>query len=267
MLDAKLDQRKNGDDCAFNGYLEDYLDMEGTGLDPVLREAFSAILEKEPETRLIVDLKGSLSTTAISNQIIRYKDVFKLAGKPIRYPYILYRTKDEEERALLVLPYSEYGYIYAKGLYYCMTEMGSEYIEQKNEIVSLCSANADQIVDTYNQLFEIKAGALQRGIDRAAYQSYEVLKQQCIAAANELSSSLSERLAASSDKQKVIYETVIDWFLLKKVLYVQYMMNKSILRMAHDGNVKRQRNQAKLHADDIKFISYSDMWRIATNKQ
>ena len=55
---------------------------------------------------------------------------------------------------------------------------------------------------------------------------------------------------------------MIHWFLLKKVLYVQYMVNKSILNTVHEGNVKKQRNQAKLNADEISFLSYSEMWRM-----
>ena len=39
------------------------------------------------------------------------------------------------------------------------------------------------------------------------------------------------------------------------------MVNKNILNSVHEGNVKKQRNQAKLNADDILFMSYSEMWR------
>ena len=49
---------------------------------------------------------------------------------------------------------------------------------------------------------------------------------------------------------------------MKKVLYVQYMVNKDILNSVHEGNIKKQRNQAKLNADEISFLSFSEMWRI-----
>jgi hypothetical protein len=39
------------------------------------------------------------------------------------------------------------------------------------------------------------------------------------------------------------------------------MVNKNILNTVHEGNVKKQRNQAKLNADEITFMSYSEMWR------
>ena len=137
ILSSKLDNRSNGDDCTFNGYLEDYLNMEDTDLDPVLREAFAGIQANAVDTRIGVGLRSEINNDAISNQIIRYKDVFKLNGKPLIYPYILYVQKDEEERALLVVPYTKYGFIKAKGLYYCMTEPGSEFIDCKNEIVAM----------------------------------------------------------------------------------------------------------------------------------
>ena len=86
ILDQKLDSRRNGDDCEFNGYLEDFLSLQENELDPVLREAFTTIQEKEPDTKICVGLRNEISRNAISNQIIRYKDVFKLNGKPMICP-------------------------------------------------------------------------------------------------------------------------------------------------------------------------------------
>lgn len=59
----------------------------------------------------------------------------------------------------------------------------------------------------------------------------------------------------------MIYSLVVRWFLLKKVVYVQYMVNKDMLQNVHEGNIKKQRNQAKINADEIPFISYSELWR------
>ena len=87
-LSQKLDSRKNGDDCNFNGYLEDYLNLDAE-LDPVLREAFTEIQKDDPDTRICVGLRSEINNNAISNQIIRYKDIFKLEGKAMTFPYIL----------------------------------------------------------------------------------------------------------------------------------------------------------------------------------
>ena len=261
ILNSKLDSNNNGDDCTFNGYLEDYLNMENIELDPVLRNAFAEIQANAVDTKICVGLRSEINNDAISNQIIRYKDVFKLNGKPLIYPYILYLTKDEQDRALLVVPFSKFGFIKAKGLYYCMTEPGSEFIDCKNEIVAICSDSADAIVKAFGSLFSQRAGALQRNIDGRYFRNYDELKAAAVEAAETLKKEAPAVLSALEDRTEQIYEYVVNWFLLKKVLYVQYMVNKNILNSVHEGNVKKQRNQAKLNADDITFMSYSEMWR------
>ena len=70
-----------------------------------------------------------------------------------------------------------------------------------------------------------------------------------------------EQLREAQDKEACIYSLVVRWFLLKKVVYVQYMVNKDMLQNVHEGNIKKQRNQAKINADEIPFISYSELWR------
>ena len=261
ILNSKLDSNNNGDDCTFNGYLEDYLNMENIELDPVLRNAFAEIQANAVDTKICVGLRSEINNDAISNQIIRYKDVFKLNGKPLIYPYILYLTQDEQDRALLVVPFSKFGFIKAKGLYYCMTEPGSEFIDCKNEIVAICSDSAEAIVKAFGSLFSQRAGALQRNIDGRYFRNYDELKAAAVEAAETLKKEAPAVLSALEDRTEQIYEYVVNWFLLKKVLYVQYMVNKNILNSVHEGNVKKQRNQAKLNADDITFMSYSEMWR------
>ena len=75
ILDQQLDQRRNGEDCSFNGYLEDYLNLTDD-LDEVLRESFTEILAKDENVKICVNLKAEVNRNAISNQIIRYKDIF-----------------------------------------------------------------------------------------------------------------------------------------------------------------------------------------------
>lgn len=266
ILDKQLDSRKNGDDCAFNGYLEDYLNL-GDEIGSPLKEAFEQILEKDPEVKICVGLKSEINRDAISNQIIRYKDVFKLMGKAMVYPYILYASKEGNDRALLVVPFSKYSFIYAKGYYYCMTEPGSQFIDCKNEIVAISSDKAEKITGAYAKLFEMKAGALQRSIDRESFHSYDELKADAIAAADQLKADAPAELEKLEDRTKEIYQLVIDWFLLKKVLYVQYMVNKDMLNTVHEGNVKKQRNQAKINADEINFMSFSELWRCGTQNE
>lgn len=261
ILTEQLDNRREGDDCSFNGFLEDYLGVS-QNLDPVILEAFRAILEEDPDVRICAGLRSEISRDAISNQIIRYKDVFKLSGKAMVYPYILYETKEGQDRALLVVPYSTYSFIYAKGYYYCMTEPGSRFIDCKNEIVAVSSDKPQEIQSAWSRIFRMKAGALQRSIDHEHFHDYEELRKDALEASAKQKEEAAQVLPTLEDRTETIRQYVIHWFLLKKVLYVQYMVNKSILNTVHEGNVKKQRNQAKLNADEISFLSYSEMWRM-----
>lgn len=268
ILGAKLDERKQGSDCTFNGYLEDYLGMGENGLEESLRPAFEAILKEEPDAKIITNLKHEISRDAVSNQIIRYKDVFKLNNRPLVTPYIIYAEhEDGQGRALLILPYSKANYLYGKGMYYCLTEPGSEFSEVKNELVSTASENSEETARTFHDMFVEKAGALQRTLDKKFFSNYEDLKQIALAAAEDEKKEAMEVLPTLEDRTQKIYQYVVEWFLLKKVLYVQYMVNKIILKTEHDGNVKKQRNQAKINADSVVFLSYSEMWRLGSESE
>ncbi|MBR2670119.1 MAG: hypothetical protein IKE36_10055 [Solobacterium sp.] len=261
IIDSQVDIRHNGEDCTFNGYLEDYLGIT-EDLDSVLREAFTKISEKDTNVKICVGLKAEINRDAISNQIIRYKDVFKLNGKVFNLPYLVYSKREDIERALLVIPYSRYGYIYAKGFYYCVTEPGGVFVDCKNDIVAICSNQADKIVNAFEDLFTKKAGAIQRGVDREYFSSYDDLKREGLEAAELLKEEAQTELSQITDRTLSIYKYVIRWFLIKKVLYVQYMVNKDILNSVHDQNIKKQRNQAKMNADEVAFLSFSEMWHI-----
>lgn len=260
ILNEQLDSRKYGTDCEFNGYLEDYLGLDEP-LDPTLKDAFTKIAEQDGNVKICVGLKSEISRNAISNQIIRYKDIFKLSGKVLSYPYLLYTQQGEENRALLVVPYEPNSFVLAKGYYYCMTEPGSLFVDCKNEIVAISSNQSQEIVDTFQKLFEERAGAIQRGIDYGYYRNYDELKDKVYEMAETQKKNAPMVLAELEDRTQQIYQYVIRWFLMKKVLYVQYMVNKNILNSIHEGNIKQQRNQAKANADQVSIMSYSEMWR------
>ncbi len=262
ILEKKLDTRKQGSDCDFNGYLEDFVqDIEEAEMDEVVKAALIAIAEEDNQAKICVNLRMAVNKEAISNQIIRYKDVFKLNGKAIILPYLVYGRKNDQDRALLIVPFERYSYIYAKGLYYCMTEPGSEFTNCKNEIVAMSCKTKDEVKDAYKRLYSVTAGALQRSIDYGDFSSYDILKSDAIACSEDIRNKAVDVLSKLEDKTAAIYQMVVNWFLLKKVLYVQYMVNKDILRHEHEGNIKKQRNQAKLNSEEIRFMSYSELWR------
>ena len=264
ILSAKKDERSNGSDCIYNGSLKEALDSE-PDLNVTLKNAFGRILEKNPDVRVIRGLHCAISRNAVSNQIIRYRDIFKLSGKPLNVPYVLWDTRGEEERALLVYPYEKYGYLYGKGLYLCMTDQGSEYENARNEMVAVCTDDADLIVETYEKMFHEKCGSIQRHLDRMHYHTYDELLKTARKAGEEQKEEAPKVLLSLHDRTRTIYQYVVRWFLLKKVLYVQYMVDKTILKTIHEGNVRQQRAQARTYADSIQFMSYSEMWRIGTD--
>ena len=263
ILSAKKDERRNGSDCIYNGSLKEVLDTD-KDLNGTLKTAFGKILETDPDVRVIKGLHCAVSRNAVSNQIIRYRDIFKLSGKPLNVPYVLWNQRGEKERALLVLPYEKYGYLYVKGLYLSMTDQGSEYLEARNEMVAVCSDDADLIADTYERMFREKAGSIQRKMDHMYYHSYDELLKMAQEAGEEQKKDAPKVLVSLHDRTRTIYQYVVRWFLLKKVLYVQYMVDKNILKTIHDGNIRKQRTQAKEYADSVQFMSYSEMWRTGT---
>lgn len=268
ILENKLDTRRGGDDCEFNGYLEDYvLDIDDLEMDESVKKALKLIAEEDNQAKVCVNLRMSVNKEAISNQIIRYKDVFKLNGKPIILPFVIYGEKNMADRAMVIVPYEKFGYLFAKGYYYCMTEPGSDYANCKNEIVSVCLSSVNDIFDAYKRLHSVTAGSLQRSIDHNDFTNYETLKENAVECADSIRENAVSVLAGLEDKTDAIYQMVVKWFLLKKVLYVQYMVNKDILNRVHEGNVKKQRNQAKLNSEEIKFMSFSELWRCTGENQ
>jgi hypothetical protein len=258
ILETIEDVRKGSDACEFNGYLEDYLEtIEKEG---EMFNILSELFELNNDLKIIVNLKMGISKESISNQIIRYKDVFKLKGEPVKCGTIVYVKDDENERALLL---TEDDYILAKGIYYSMTEPYNRFQEAKNDFVAMSIKDPEHVKSVFNRLFTYRAGALQREIDRKNYPTYEEAKLKALEISEELKSTVIEKLTSVEEiqQEEIIYDHIVKWFLLKKYLYVQYMVNKDILKNDHEGNVKRQRNQAKKNADEIAFISFSEMWK------
>ena len=95
---------------------------------------------------------------------------------------------------------------------------------------------------------------------------YDTMKMLCIKESQRLFALAKEQLKDIEDRGSVIYETVVKCFLLKKCLYVQFMMNKTLLDLRFDGDIRLQRKAAKAYADEIPFISYSELWRSGQNE-
>lgn len=268
ILSALEDRRATADGvCAFNGFLEDYLSILEDEEDA--REAhaiLSRLLEVDNAIRIVCDLHISINKEAIANQIIRYKDAFKLPEGAICCPYVLYGDFDGEQKALLLTLGGKAAYIRAKALYYVISEPENAYEGTRNEIIamSVSKEHMDILLEGVEAFFHRhrKAGMVQRELDRKMFDSYEEMYELANHMAIEQREHLPELLKADENYESAITTIVATWFLLKKFSYVQYMMDKSTLQTEHEGSVKKQRQRAKEKSDAICFVSYSELWRM-----
>ena len=269
ILNAVQDQREgNAGICEFNGYLEDYLSTIETDDDKQeVYNLLSKLFEKDNNLKICVGLRLNINKDAIANQIIRYKDAFKLPQGTIVCPYIAYGKFDDVQKAMILTVGDKAEYVKAKALYYVMSEPENEYEGTRNEIIADCinEGNVDVMLEAVNRFFfqNSKAGIVQRDLDMKIFTSYDEMYDLANQVAEYQKEHLRDTLAGSENKEECIDEIIALWFLMKKFSYVQYMMDKNNLNRVHEGNVKRQRQVAKEKSDAIGFISYSELWKLA----
>lgn len=223
-----------------------------------------AMFDEDQNLKICVDLRLNINRDAIANQIIRYKDAFKLPRGTIVCPYIVYGNSDDVQKAMIITFGGKEEYILAKALYYVMSEPENEYEGTRNEIIAV-SANAqdyDSLLKSMSSFFHKmrKAGIVQRELDMKMFGNYEEMYELAKEMGDEQQVHLDELMDAAEDKEGCINQIIAKWFLLKKFSYVQYMMDKTTLNSVHEGNVKKQRQMAKEKCDAIGFISYSELW-------
>lgn len=250
--------------CSFNGYVEDYLHYAEDELSEEWKDLFAYLVGIDPGLRICINLQLDINPDVVTNRIIRYKDAFKVANRALIYPVIIYGiTEKKEERAVIICEKGKEEYLKAKGLYFCMSEPLGMFENARNEIVATNLENAKSVMEALFVKNE-KTGAIQRRFDAEVLGEYESMKEYALAFADELKDKAKERFAECEDgeKERIIKETIVMWFLIKKILYVQYMMSKKILNDIHKGDIKAQRSAAKANADAVVFTSYGDLWKL-----
>lgn len=253
--------------CEFNGFLEDYLSIIETAEGKEDDYTFlSQLFEKDHNLKICANLRLNINKDAIANQIIRYKDSFKLPKGTIKCPYVVYGSFDEHQKAIILTLGDKEEYVMAKALYYVMSEPENEYEGTRNEIIALSvnRESVDILLDTVESFFERnrKAGIVQRELDAKLFLNYDEMYELAQKIASYQLVNLRNILAKCDDKEECINSIIANWFLLKKFSYVQYMMDKNNLNKVHDGNVKKQRQVAKEKCDAIGFVSYSELWKL-----
>lgn len=263
LLHEIKDQREPDGICSFNGYLEDYVTTIEETM-PKETAFFQALLKKDEDLRICAGLKLNINKNAIANQIIRYKDAFKLPKGTILCPYIIYGSFQQMQKAIILTWGDKEAYITAKALYYVISEPDNEYEGTRNEIIA-CNV-ADNCLDITNQAIERffwqneKAGIVQRSLDAKLFTDYQEMYETALALGVKRQNEVKQLLAESENCEQTVNQLIATWFLLKKFVYVQYMMDKKHFH-EHDDNVKKQRQSAKEKCDSIGFLSYSELWR------
>ncbi len=253
------DERKGNHACAFNGFLEDYLE---TIEESPVRESLKVMEALNPDFRIMAGYHFDIQAEAVSNQIIRYKDITKLPAHPFVLPLFVYGNDSNDEPIGFILSTpEENSFTVLKGLYYAITENKALLESLRNNIV--VTHLTEEGITILKQLVkrEIKCGAAQRMIDAMHYADLNELKTMIKAESEALQEKIKEDFKEHKHRAPLIYKAVTSWFLMKKVLYVQTMMNRHLLDRECGGDVKKQRHQAKLNADSVTFIAYSELWR------
>ena len=251
------DRRDGADDCVFNGSLQEYLESQNARN----RELFSEIVKLNEDIRICAGYGFHVNKNIISNQIIRYKDVLKLPEKAMRVPYILYWKQNEAEKGIVLCDGEEY--LSAKGYYYCLTEQEALLEQSRNELIAMCTANSQLVLEKTAKFLreDSRAGAIQREVDNYYFRNMQDMAELAKSSAGKTKENAWKDLLELEDRSEYIYAAVTKWYLMKKVVYVSYMMNKNVLNGECGGDVRKQRFNAKAFADSIPFIAYSEMWR------
>lgn len=266
ILSSIKDAREHDGICSFNGFLEDYLAHHEAHIQEDQKEIWNHILIDHPNMKICVDLKLNINKDAIANQIISYRDSFKLPSGMIRCPYIIYANNQDAQRALLLSFGDKDAYVMAKALYFVLSEPENEYEGTRNEIISMnaCSSMEHLLQDAIQRFFykHEKAGIIQRELDLRVFANYDEMYECANAIATKQLIHLKDMLKESEDPEHTINQIIAIWFLMKKFSYVQYMMDKNALYKQHVGNVKKQRQAAKQKCESIGFVSYSELWKL-----
>ena len=266
VLGACADQRTENSCCEFNGYLEDYITIleERGGCEKQL-DLFNKFMEFNESYRIIVNLQLTCNKEAIANQIIRYKDAFKLPEGQLKAPYILYTKVNEKATGILCSFGGKDETIYTKGAYLVLSEPGNQYEAIRNDLVSVAfdEEHLPHQLDLIRRFVmgSDKAGYIQRGLDMIVFKNLDEMVETATTLAQSLCTDGVEALKEEAEPRQAIYKLIEHWFYLKKFVYVQTMMDKARLNSLYDGNAKKQRQAAKQNADGIKYVSYSECWQ------
>ena len=241
--------------CDFNGYLEDY--FEKLKPNDIGYSTFKMFYEFNPKLKICINLHFDLAPHSLSNQIIHYKDADKLNKNAFVCPYLVYGNFDKRVKVWLLAN----NYPIAKGLYFALSEKDTLFADYRDDVLVCDLKQTTLIKSLVEQVHLHKAGYYQRIIDMKLIKDYDQLLSDAKCLSEQICHSIYATLNICGNKAKVIQKAVEQWFLLKKCVYVQYMVDKKMLLERHQGDTQSQRMQAKANADAIRIIAYASLWK------
>lgn len=267
-IDKRNDENGN---CDFNGYLEDYVGMIEEHEDMTFTvDVFRRLLDIDKNYRILVNFEITCNQDTIANQVIRYKDAFKLPDGQLKIPYLLYTLHDEIESGIICSFGDKAETIYAKGAYLVLSEPGSKYSDIRNDLVSV--AFNEELLERQLELIERvivgkdKAGYIQRGLDNLVFTDIHDMVKTAQDISNKLCNEEVQNLKTQTDIKIGIYKLIEKWFYLKKFVYVATMSDRSLLMNVYGNDRRKLRQAAKQNSDSIHYVSYSECWRRTLNK-
>ena len=194
VLSSLKDDNYLSGECVFNGALKDYIEGWKEDGDHSQDQFLLKVLEMFPDIKISVKLRLEIKQDAIANQIIRYRDAFKLSYGSIKCPYVLYQESNSQQKAMIIDLGGKENYLLTKGLYYVMSEPDNKFEGSRNEIVATVYNENDEVffydvVKTYFGTRE-KAGVIQRDLDRHLFENYDVI---CIIQSPYIDSTLKNK--------------------------------------------------------------------------
>lgn len=262
ILKEVEDSRKGSNITKFNGFLEDFLSVTE---NEELKAQLQPIYEAFPDLRIATEFRFNVNKKTISNQIIRYKDVFKLPYNYFDVSMILYGAIEDREFGIVVADGTrKIDYFLSKGMYYLLTEQYAIFEDCRNEILVLTHAHFGEITEIVESLRNpnLRIGSVQRRLDRQYFHGFYDLHAYLMEFAQAIHDSAPQDMGLVRDRSVVIFRNIATWFLFKKLIYVQYMSNRDLLRDESEGDSRQHRTRAKELVDQVPYIPFSEMWRM-----
>lgn len=261
LLDALKevkDHRSGGKAAKFNGFLEDLISIEE---DEKVKTILEEILEVDSEAKVMKDFSVYINPDVVANRVMGYKDIYKIPKWYIKANYIIYSENEQGPFAMIL---SDRSYYEAKGIYYSLTERDAFLENYRRRVFVMSLRDTNKIAEQYALVLNnnVQTSVIQREQDRRYYSDMESLIGNVVRMNEQVVSTIKSSLEEyPTGRAQRIHDVISSWFLMKKTVYVTYMMDKRTLQEDNGNDIKEHRRKAKVASSQIEIVPFSEMWR------